>query len=124
MDVPAKLGIPDYEFRLIFGRTKIDYDPNKESHNRSKHSYSLESAVHILEQIMLPVDRVPPYMVSEAYMEKEEVRHMHMSIDDCGHVVLMVTTMRQDETVRVISVRRAHENERQLFHQVTGYIRK
>jgi uncharacterized DUF497 family protein len=63
-------------------------------------------------------------MVSEAYMEKEEVRHMHMSMDDCGHIVLMVTTMRQDATVRVISVRRAHEKERQLFQYVTGYIRK
>ena len=38
--------LPDYEFRLILGRTRIEYDDNKETSNRRKHGYSLESAVH------------------------------------------------------------------------------
>jgi hypothetical protein len=33
----------------------------------------------------------------------------------------MVTTMRSDETVRVISFRRAHKGERQQFQKLTGY---
>ena len=60
-------------------------------------------------------------MISDAFKEKGEVRHMHMSVDDCGDVVLMVTTMRPDETVRVISFRRASEEERERFRQNTGY---
>lgn len=47
---------------------------------------------------------------------------MLMSVDDCGDVALMVTTMRPDETVRVISFRRARENEREKFRELTGYV--
>ncbi len=60
-------------------------------------------------------------MVSDAFEEKGELRHMHMSVDDHSDVVFMVTTMRPDETVRVISFRRASEEERELFGQNTGY---
>jgi uncharacterized DUF497 family protein len=121
MDIPGKLGTPEYEFRLVFGRSKIDYDSNKEEVNRRKHGYSLESAVHLLERVLLPVVNAP-YAVSDAFMENDEVRHMHMSVDDGGHVVHMVTTMRSDETVRIISFRRAHEDERVEFESLTGYI--
>ncbi len=122
MDIPAKLGIPDYEFRLVFGRTKIDYDPDKEEINRKDHKYSLESAVHLLERIVLPLGSQPPHVMSDAFKEKDEVRHMHMSVDDSGKVVLMVTTMRQEETVRVISFRYAHKKERGKFRELTGYV--
>ena len=44
MDIPKKLGIKDTDFRGVFGRTKIDYDPDKEDFNRKKHGYSLQSA--------------------------------------------------------------------------------
>lgn len=47
---------------------------------------------------------------------------MHMAVDDSGNVVLMVTTMRPDETVRVISFRKAHKHEREAFHRLTGYV--
>jgi uncharacterized DUF497 family protein len=111
MDIPENLGISDFEFRLVFGRTKIDYAPNKEEANRKNHGYSLESAGHLLERVLLPVCNLAPYAVSEPFMENDEVRHMHMSVNDSGRVVLMVTTMRHNETVRVISCRRAHTNE-------------
>jgi uncharacterized DUF497 family protein len=109
------------DFRLVFGRTRIDYDPAKEMTNRRKHGYSLESAVHLLESIMFPVIGTPPYAVSDAFQENNETRHMHISIDDNGRVVLMVTTMRPDEIVRVISFRRAHKSERDRFYELTGY---
>jgi uncharacterized DUF497 family protein len=54
-------------------------------------------------------------------MENGEVRHMHMGVDDGGKVVLMVTTMRPNETVRVISYRRASDVERESFSCRTGY---
>lgn len=124
MDIPIKMGIPDYEFRVVFGRTKIEYGPEKEYENRKNHGYSLESAMQLLERLALPLNNQLPHAVSDAFFEKGEVRHMHMSVDDCGDVVLMVTTMRSDETVRVLSFRRAHEDERQKFQELTGYAKR
>lgn len=98
MNFPKKLGIPEHEFRLIPGRTKIEYDENKEDINRQKHGYSLESAVHYFELLLLPLKPIP-FMTSDSFIENNEVRHMHMGIDDCGDVVLFVTTMRNNETV-------------------------
>jgi uncharacterized DUF497 family protein len=121
MHIPKKLGIPDYEFRVVVGRTKIDYDNRKEQNNRKKHGYSLESAAHLLERLILGVEGASLYIVSDAYTEKDEIRHMHMSVDDGGHIVIMVTTMRTDEIVRVISFRRADKNERTVFMRLTGF---
>ncbi|MBK1713242.1 BrnT family toxin [Rubrivivax gelatinosus] len=122
MEIPSKLGIPEHEFRVILGRSKIDYDPNKEEANRARHGYSLESAVYFLERLLLPTSSPRPHAVSEAFLENGEARHMHMCVDDSGNVVLMVTTMRLDETVRVISLRKAHHDEREEFQQLTGYV--
>lgn len=122
MDIPAKLGIPEYEFRVVFGRTRIDYDPNKEEANRAKHGYSLQSAVYFLEGVLFPTATSRPHVVSEAFWKNEEVRHMHMVVDDGGSVVVMATTMRPDETVRVISLRKAHADEREEFNRLTGYV--
>ena len=122
MDFPEKLGIPEYEFRLIIGRTRIDYDESKEMINRKKHGYSLESAVHYFEQLLLPIDH-SPFMTSDAFIENEEIRHMHMGLDDSGNVVLFVTTMRDEETVRIISFRRARESECKTFFEHTGYMK-
>ena len=112
-------GIPAHQFRLILGRTRIEYDENKELSNRRKHGYSLESAVHYFEQQLLPID-TKPFITSDSFIENGEARHMHMSLDDSGHVVLFVTTMRDDETVRIISFRRATETERETFFRHTG----
>jgi uncharacterized DUF497 family protein len=120
-DIPSKLGIPDWEFRVVVGRTKIDYDLSKEAANREKHGYSLESAVQLLERMLMPIGEPPPTITSDGFMENGEVRHMHMGVDDGGKVVLMVTTMRPNETVRVISYRRASDVERESFSCRTGY---
>lgn len=117
----SALGIPEQEFRLVLGRTKIDYDPNKNIRNIEKHTYSLEYAVRLLERLLLPIGVPRPYARCNSFLEKGEVRHQHMFVDDNGHVVLMVTTMRDDETVRVISLRRASEAEREMFRGLTGY---
>jgi uncharacterized DUF497 family protein len=121
MDVPRKLDIRDYEFRVVVGGTAVDYDLKKEDANRKKHGYSLQSAVNLLERYILPIGGAPPHVVSDAFIENDEMRQMHMSVDDSGKVVLMVTTMRPAETVRVISFRRASEDERKKFWELTGY---
>lgn len=107
------------EFRLIIGSTQVDYDPSKEELNRKTHHYSLESAVHFFTRCLLPVPQ-PPFITRDASTTTER-RHEHMTVDDQGKVVFLVTTMRPDETVRVISLRRAHQNERDVFETLTGF---
>jgi uncharacterized DUF497 family protein len=104
----------DTDFRIVIGRTRIEYDSSKEQINRKKHSYSLASAVHFLERLVLPIPS-PLFMTTDSFLEKNDVRHNHMTLDDDGHVVFFVTTMRSNETVRVISLRRAGDSERKLY---------
>lgn len=109
---------PD-DFRLIIGGTQVDYDPNKEEINRKNHHYSLESAVYFFTRLLLPIPQ-PPFITRDA-STFEERRHEHMTVDDQGKVVFLVTTMRLGETVRVISLRRAHLEEREDFATYTGF---
>lgn len=110
----------DEDFRVIFGTTKIEYDENKEEINRGEKKYSLESAVDLLTGLALP-GAYRPYMNRDA-STVEERRHEHMTIDDSSKIVFFVTTMRDNETVRVISLRRASTEERQVFAEFTGFI--
>ena len=107
------------EFRLIFGSTQVDYDPNKEELNRKSHHYSLASAVHFFSRCLFPVPQ-PPFVTRDASTTTER-RHEHMTVDDAGKVVFLVTTMRPNETIRVISLRRAHQDERYVFATLTDF---
>ena len=75
----------------------------------------------MLKNLVSPVGQARPHLISDSFLEMGEVRHMHLSVDDNSHVVLMVTTMRPNEFVRVISFRRAKTNEHELFARHTGY---
>ncbi len=118
-EILKKLGIEAEDFRLVFGRSKIDYDESKEEINRKQHKYSLESAVYLLERWLLPIES-PPF-ITRKVEKSDETRHEHMGVDDEGNIVFIVTTMRPDETVRVISFRRASKEEGKLFIELTGY---
>jgi uncharacterized DUF497 family protein len=120
MNIPKRLGINESDFRAVFGRSKIEYDRDKEEINRKKHSYSLESAVDLLERWILPIGSTP-FITSDPIEINDEIRHQHIGVDDSGKIVFIVTTMRPDETIRVISFRKAHEKERETFYSITGY---
>ncbi len=121
MNIPEKLGIPEYEFRLVFGTTTIEYDATKEEQNRKNHFYSLESAADLLNNLVSPLGPKKPHLTKGPFFENREFRHMHMSLDDSGNVVVMVTTMRNAETVRIISFRRASPEERSEFMALTPH---
>jgi uncharacterized DUF497 family protein len=121
MNYAQMLGVAEHEFRLVFGRSKIEYDATKEGINRSKHHYSLESAVHILEGMLLAPWSNRPHAVKEVAPMNGEVRHEHLCVGDAGEVLFMVTTMRAPETVRVISLRPASAEEQNVFRKLTGY---
>jgi len=101
------------DFRIIPGTTKIEYDHDKEDYNRNKHKYSLICAVDILEgaatfqQAFITIDRI---------MEEGEIRHIHLAQYQ-GRIVQFVTTMREGETIRVISMRDASKKEREIYRQ-------
>ena len=105
------------DFRLIIGRSKIDYDLDKEEENRKKHGYSLESAVHFLEDMILPLGRAL-VVTSDPIDCGAEIRHQHLTLDDSGKAVFFVTTMWQDEIVRVISLRRASAQEEETYRRL------
>jgi len=120
MNFTEKLNIPDDEFRLILGTTKIEYGDDKNDINIREKKYSLESAAYFFERLLLNTSKVP-FITSDASTKYNEKRHMHMSIGDSGEVVFFVTTMRNEETIRIISFRKADKNERKVFFDVTGY---
>lgn len=115
------LGVAEHEFRLVFGTSKIAYDEEKDELNRRKHHYALESAVLLLERLLMSPWVGRPHAIREV-VKSGEVRHEHLCTGDAGEVLLMVTTMRADETVRIISLRRASAEEREVFQKLTGYI--
>ncbi|MGC9207918.1 hypothetical protein [Acidithiobacillus sp.] len=102
------------DFRVLIGRTCIDYDPNKEQINRKHKHYSLESAAYLLQRLVLPIPS-PLFMTKGPFEENGEIRHNHMTLDDNGNVLFFVTTMRPGETVRVISLRPASHAEKALY---------
>jgi uncharacterized DUF497 family protein len=120
-DIPSKLGIAPWAFRIVFGTTQVDFDPNKEAANVEKHGYSLSTALEILERDMLPLGNSMPFATTESYWHNSEARHNHLAVAPSGQVVQFVTTMRDPETVRVISLRPASRKERAMLEAHTGY---
>jgi uncharacterized DUF497 family protein len=106
------------DFRLVFGRSEIEYDPAKEEANRAKHGYSLEGAAHLLERLLLPTGFLP--FAKRVAVVGGEVRHEMMTVDE-GGVVFIVATMRPGDNIRVISFRRASADERAVFAELTGF---
>ena len=111
-EILKKLEIEAADFRLVFGHSKIDYDEPKEVINRKNHKYSLESAVWLLKKWLSPIKSQP--FITRKVEKNDEIRHEHVGVDDEGSIVFIVTTMRSDEMVRVISFRRASKKESYL----------
>ncbi len=120
MDIPRRLGIKETDFRLVIGRSQIDYDTSKEETNLKTHGRSLKESLPILQDGILPISS-KPFISHEPTERNGEIRHQHMGLDNKGKIVFFVTTMRPDETVRIISFRRASKKERRIFTKITGY---
>ena len=104
---------------MIIGATSVDYDESKEEQNRQKHGYSLSRALYLFERLVFPVN--PPLYMMRDVSTPHELRHEHLIVDDDGRVLQIVTTMRDSEVVRVISLRPASRQERKQFRALTGY---
>ena len=112
------LGIQEHEFRIILGRTQIQFDPLKEVLNRKKHHYSLQSAANILERYALLGRPVLAYR--DLSPRSGEYRYEMLSSGDKGNEILFfVVTMRPDELIRIISLRQASEHEKNYYLALT-----
>ena len=118
-----KMGVPDYEFRLVLGKTRIEYDADKERANCRKHGYSLESAAYLLTAYFPFLTRRRIFL-SDSFLKNGEMRHQHLVEDDNKHILFIATTMRPDETIRVISLRPASEYEHLLFEELANQVNK
>ena len=98
MDIPKKLNIKETDFRLVIGSSTVDYDPNKNEINKSKHGYSFDEAIAIFERILLSIPPTPPFMVKDSIEVNCELRSNIMTIDKQGKIILIALTMRPGET--------------------------
>jgi uncharacterized DUF497 family protein len=79
----------------VIGRSKIDYDPNKEEENLRRHKRSLQDALPILEKVILPINS-KPFLTKGLFERSGEVRHKRMGVDKNDQIVFFVATMRLD----------------------------
>ncbi len=116
MDIPKRLGIQDSDFRLVLGGSSISYDPAKNDANVVKHGYSFDDAKKIFERLVFPFGgKSVPWVIKNSIPINNEMRSNILTKDENGHIVLIALTMRPDETVRIISMRRASKAERAIF---------
>lgn len=92
----------------------IVFDEIKEEKNRKNHKYSLSCAADIFEEILLLQPN--KMIISDPFEEKGEIRHMHLA-EYQNRIVLFVTTMRDDETIRIISMHDADEKYQEIYRQ-------
>jgi uncharacterized DUF497 family protein len=100
----------DNEICFILGRTKVDFDPNKDDINRKKHKYSLDCAVDVITNILT-------FHKGALYREyeKNNERRFDMLAEYEGNIVHVTATMRKRHVVRAISMRLASHEERDFF---------
>ena len=108
------MDIPEWEFRIVIGRTKIEYDFDKNDENRGTHKLDLESATYLLSKWITSPKQI---ITSDGFRENDEIRHMHLVQDDDKRILMIVTTMRPSEMVRIISLRVASQEEEATFYK-------
>ncbi|MCZ8148449.1 MAG: BrnT family toxin [Roseomonas sp.] len=85
---------------------EIEWDERKRLANIAKHGLDFEDADLVFEQ---------PHLVGEARAVGDETRHCAIGYVGEG-LVAVIYTMR-GEAIRIISMRKARDNERRRFHQ-------
>lgn len=99
---------------FIPGTTRIGYDDDKDELNIEKHGYSLSCAEDVINDIMF---FQPNYIISDEYMENEEVRFLILGEYE-GRVVLIACNARDEgKLIRPISMRSASKKEREIFNE-------
>lgn len=91
---------------------KITWDANKNRINRSKHRLSFETARHVFDD--------PLHITRQDRVENGELRWQTLGM--VGGVMLVLvahslTDSEGEETIRIISARKADKSERRVYEQ-------
>lgn len=88
---------------------KFEWDANKNRLNIEKHGLSFDDAESVFEG---------PMIVSlDTRQEYSETRWLAMGYSHGRIIVLVYTERDQGETIRIISMRKAHKHERKRFEE-------
>ena len=87
---------------------RYDWDPEKDAVNRRKHGFSLEEGIEALED---------PNFESwfDDRFDYGEVRSATVGLGR-SEILLVVTTLREEDLTRIISVRRANAYEQHWYY--------
>jgi len=92
---------------------KFEWDPNKELINIKKHGISFEQAAYVF------ADQFSLSMFDDEHSDQEE-RWVILGKSNNEMILLVVHTFRNrenEETVRIISARKATKNEKRVYRQ-------
>ena len=89
---------------------EFDWDSNKNATNISKHGIDFRAAVKIFDD--------PNFIANEDNRHNYgEIRYQIIGAVDPHGVLLVVYTERHENTIRIISARKANKKERRLYQQ-------
>jgi uncharacterized DUF497 family protein len=88
---------------------QVEFDPNKAAANRRKHGVSLEEAAGSLLD--------PLALVREDDSAEGEARFVLVGMSREGRLLTVCYTLRHEETIRLISARKATGREEQQYAQ-------
>ena len=88
---------------------KIEWDPKKAKSNFEKHGVSFEEAATALSDPMAATGADPDHSLSEE-------RYATFGVSEKGRLVVVSHT-EKDETIRIISARKASKGERELYEE-------
>ena len=87
---------------------RVTWDPEKDRLNQAKHGISFAEAE-------LALASNPIRCWPDAPHSADEPRTITMGFTPAGHVVVIVTSVDRDGSIRIISARRATKRERHVF---------
>jgi len=88
-------------------RMEIEYDPAKATSNLEKHGVPFEEAATVLYD--------PLALVQEDYDSKNENRWVLVGLSNQARLLTVVYTLRNEDTIRLISARKATRNEAKYY---------
>ena len=88
---------------------KIEWDLEKAKSNLKKHGISFEEAATALSDPMAATGADPDHSITEE-------RYVTFGVSEKGRLVVVSHT-EQDETIRIISARKASKGEKELYEE-------
>jgi uncharacterized DUF497 family protein len=88
---------------------KIEWDPKKAKSNLEKHGVSFEEAAAALSDPMAATGADPDHSINEE-------RYITFGVSEKGRLVVVSHT-EKDQTIRIISARKASKGERELYEE-------